>query len=184
MLLGNGRLRCVPVKALRETHLLENPDCFNSDHSEVHPRRRGWILVFDKTPNLLLLSFGVIHGSRYGTDDKSTNRRVVLGAETRLRCPPPTHLRLHFATLRTGFPFRERPSSSKVVFAERMRVALAMIAHVQVVVEKLAGQHGGPRRRRQAITYLEFLKALSRLLLLACSREMVTGGGVVRAVLR
>lgn len=61
-----------------------------------------------------------------------------------------------------------------------MRVALAMIAHVQVVVEKLAGQHGGPRRRRQAITYLETLKALSRLLLLACTREMVMGGGAVR----
>lgn len=66
------------------------------------------------------------------------------------------------------------------IFAERMRVALAMIAHVQVVVEKLAGQHGGARRRRQAITYLETLKAISRLLLLACTREMVMGGGAVR----
>lgn len=61
-------------------------------------------------------------------------------------------------------------------------MALAMIAHVQVVVEKLAGQHGGPRRRRQAITYLETLKAVSRLLLLACTKEMVMGGGAVRAL--
>lgn len=68
------------------------------------------------------------------------------------------------------------------VVAERMRVALAMIAHVQVVVEKLAGQHGGSRRRRQAITYLETLKALSRLLLLTCTREMVMGGGAVRTI--
>ncbi|CAM9487915.1 unnamed protein product [Pylaiella littoralis] len=72
---------------------------------------------------------------------------------------------------------RREKLSSKAVLAERMRVALAVIAHVQVVVEKLAGQHGGPRRRRQAITYLETLKALSRLLLLACTREMVIGGG-------
>eukprot|EP00752_Nemacystus_decipiens_P011059 g9825.t1 len=72
---------------------------------------------------------------------------------------------------------RGERSCSVAVFAERMRVALAMIAHVQVVVEKLAGQHGGARRRRQAITYLETLKAISRLLLLACTREMVMGGG-------
>lgn len=68
------------------------------------------------------------------------------------------------------------------ILAERMRVALAIIAHVQVVVEKLAGQHGGPRRRRQAITYLETLKALSRLMLLACTKEMVIGGGAVSLV--
>ncbi|CAM9235774.1 unnamed protein product [Hapterophycus canaliculatus] len=74
-------------------------------------------------------------------------------------------------------PMKREMSSSVTVLAERMRVALAIIAHVQVVVEKLAGQHGGPRRRRQAITYLETLKALSRLLLLACTREMVIGGG-------
>lgn len=73
---------------------------------------------------------------------------------------------------------RERPSSTAVV-AQRMRVALAMIANVQIVVEKLAAQHGGPRTRRQAIVYLETLKALARLLLLACTREMVMGGGSV-----
>ncbi|CAB1112412.1 unnamed protein product [Ectocarpus sp. CCAP 1310/34] len=67
--------------------------------------------------------------------------------------------------------------SSTAVVAQRMRVALAMIANVQIVVEKLAAQHGGPRRRRQAIVYLETLKALARLLLLACTREMVMGGG-------
>lgn len=70
-------------------------------------------------------------------------------------------------------------TSATAVFAERMRIALAMIAHVQIVVEKLAGQHGGERRRRQAITYLETLKAISRLLLLACTKEMVLGGGAV-----
>lgn len=70
-------------------------------------------------------------------------------------------------------------TSSVAAFAERMRIALAMIAHVQVVVEKLAGQHGGGRGRRQAIIYLETLKAASRLLLLACSREMIVGGGSV-----
>ncbi|CAM9645690.1 unnamed protein product, partial [Scytosiphon promiscuus] len=80
-------------------------------------------------------------------------------------------LSTHFDTKR-----RDKPSSMAVV-AERMRVALAIIAHVQVVAEKLAGQHGGPRRRRQAITYLEALKALSRLMLLACTKEMVIGGG-------
>ena len=60
-----------------------------------------------------------------------------------------------------------------------MRIALAMIAHVQIVVEKLAGQHGGGRGRRQAILFLEALKAASRLLLLACSREIIVGGGSV-----
>lgn len=70
-------------------------------------------------------------------------------------------------------------TSSVAAFAERMRIALAMIAHVQIVVEKLAGQHGGGRGRRQAIIYLETLKAASRLLLLACSREMIVGGGSV-----
>lgn len=80
-----------------------------------------------------------------------------------------------------GSLFRETSATS--AFAERMRIALAVIVHVQVVLEKLAGQHGGERRRRQAITYLETLKALSRLLLLACTREMVTGGGVVSTIL-
>lgn len=61
-----------------------------------------------------------------------------------------------------------------------MRVALSVLAHVQIVAEKIAGQQGGERRRRQAITYLETLKAISRLLLLACTREMVIGGGKVR----
>lgn len=69
--------------------------------------------------------------------------------------------------------------SATAVFAERMRIALAIIAHVQVVVEKLAGHHGRERRRRQAITYLEALKAVSRLVLLACTKEMVLGGGAV-----
>lgn len=81
-----------------------------------------------------------------------------------------------------GLLLPKKRLSSKAVVAERMRVALAVIAHVQVVVEKLARQHGGPRRRRQAITYLETLKALSRLLLLACTREMVIGGGAVRII--
>lgn len=65
------------------------------------------------------------------------------------------------------------------VFSDQMRVALAVIAHVQIVVEKLAGYHGGERRRQQAITYIETLKAISRLLLLACTKDMVIGGGVV-----
>lgn len=65
------------------------------------------------------------------------------------------------------------------VLTERMRIALAMIAHVQIVVEKMVGQHGGEQRRRQAIMYLEMLKAVSRLVLLACTREMVIGGGAV-----
>eukprot|EP00904_Undaria_pinnatifida_P013145 jgi/Undpi1/8961/HiC_scaffold_26.g11422.m1 len=72
---------------------------------------------------------------------------------------------------------KRRETSAVEAFAERMRVALAMIAHVQIVVEKLAGQHGGGRGRRQAIIYLETLKAVSRLILLACSREMIVGGG-------
>lgn len=64
-------------------------------------------------------------------------------------------------------------------FAEQMRVAVAVFSHIQIVVEKLARQHGGERGRRYAITCLEALKAVSRLLLLACTREMVIGGGAV-----
>lgn len=62
-----------------------------------------------------------------------------------------------------------------------MRVALSVLAHVQIVVEKIAGQHGGERRRRQAIAYIETLKAICRLLLLACTREMLIDGGKVNA---
>lgn len=69
---------------------------------------------------------------------------------------------------------------SFAAFVERMQVLLAIVNHVQVVLEKLSGQHGGERRRRQAIMYIETLKAVSRLLLLACTREMIFAGGVVR----
>ena len=68
---------------------------------------------------------------------------------------------------------------SAATFAARMRVVLAMITNVQIVLEKLSGQHGGERRRRQAIMCIETLKAVSRLLLLTCTREMVVTGGVV-----
>lgn len=57
---------------------------------------------------------------------------------------------------------------------------LSMLARVQIVVEKIAGQHGGQKRRRQAITYLETVKAIARLLLLTTTREMIIGGGHVR----
>lgn len=75
-----------------------------------------------------------------------------------------------------------RKPSTKEAFAEQMRLAISMLAHVQIVVEKIAGKHGGMGRRRQAITYLETLKAISRLLLLACRREMIIRGGNVSTI--
>lgn len=56
-----------------------------------------------------------------------------------------------------------------------------MLAHIQIVAEKIARQHGGARRRRQVITYLETFKAVARLVLLATTREMIIFGGQVSA---
>ncbi|CAM9511981.1 unnamed protein product [Choristocarpus tenellus] len=63
---------------------------------------------------------------------------------------------------------------------ERLRVALSVLTYIQIVVEKIAVQAGGDHRRRQAISCIEVLKAIFRLLLLTQTRDMTLGGGTVR----
>lgn len=104
------------------------------------------------------------------------------GYVSKIRCfVPKTLTQYSVVPLLSSNPFYfVRRYSQMTVFADRMRVALSVLAHVQIVTEKIAGQYGGERRRRQTITYVETLKAISRLILLACTKEMVIGGGKVR----
>ncbi|KAG5188701.1 peroxisomal membrane protein-domain-containing protein [Tribonema minus] len=58
-----------------------------------------------------------------------------------------------------------------------LRTALVVLAHIEVVAEKVAAASGGAVRRRQLITAIEVAKAVMRLTILALTREMLLAGG-------
>lgn len=87
--------------------------------------------------------------------------------------------KLRSSVLRVRVRLRGRSKSSTESFSEEIRLVLSMLINMQIVIEKIAGQHGGLKRRRQAITCVEALKVLARLVLVATTREMLIDGGQV-----